>query len=75
MTGHLVIDDAGHGIPDGRGIAVRADRAVHGLPDIPLIARPPFGAEHQFPMDILLSDGEEVIEVVPTVGVRCRAWL
>src|SRR5690242_3900082 len=49
VSGDFVIDDAGALIPDFGGIAIRADGAEHGLPDVPLLAGTPMSAENEFP--------------------------
>src|SRR5258707_145318 len=64
MGGHLGIDGPRALVPDAPGIAVRAHRRIHRLPDVPLLARARLVAEHQLEAVDLLDGDADVPQVV-----------
>src|SRR5579859_1921323 len=59
VGGDFVIDDAGALIPDFGGIAVGADGAEDGLPDVPLLAGAAMSAKDKFPAIGAFGGGED----------------
>src|ERR1043166_6785990 len=62
---HLMVYPAGFLVEDPSRISIRTSGRIHGLPDVPLIARPGLRAERELAVVHLLQRAGDVSQVVP----------
>ena len=70
VGGDFGIDLAGFLVENLHGIAVGADWAVDGLPDVELLAGARMGAERELILIAALRGGDGVAEIVAVAGLR-----
>jgi hypothetical protein len=73
VGGDIVIDDAGVLIPDFGGVAIGADGAEDGLPDVPLLARAAVGTKDEFPAIGAFGGGEDLARRRAHLGLEDAA--